>query len=64
MQEWLRCHELFYLEDEDIQVRLGKKDRPVDVTAYSSAANGFEDKQDGQGGSRHRSSGLKGSDLT
>lgn len=64
MQECLRCHELFYPEDEDIQVRLGQKDRPVDPTAYSSAANAFEDDRDGQGGSRHQSSGLKRSDLT
>jgi hypothetical protein len=43
-------HEPFYPEDEDIQVRLGHKDRPVDVTAYSSAATAFEDERDGQGG--------------
>ena len=34
MQERLHCHELFYPQDEDIQVRLGQKDRQVDVTAY------------------------------
>ena len=50
MQECLQCNELFYPEDEDIQVRLGQKDRPVDVAAYSSAATAFEDERDGQGG--------------
>jgi hypothetical protein len=48
MQECIHCHELFYPDDEDIQVRLGQKDRPVDVTAYSSAATAFEDERDGQ----------------
>jgi hypothetical protein len=47
MQECLHCHELFYLENEDIQVRLGQKDRPVDVTAYSRAANAFDDERGG-----------------
>ncbi|WP_133660553.1 hypothetical protein [Paraburkholderia sp. BL10I2N1] len=50
MQECLHCHELFYPEDEDIQVPLGQKDRPVDVTAYSSAATAFDDERSGQGG--------------
>lgn len=36
--------------DEEIQVRLGQKDRLVDVTACSSAATAFEDERDGQGG--------------
>ncbi|AXF04441.1 hypothetical protein CUJ88_39205 [Paraburkholderia hospita] len=50
MQECLHCHELFYPEDEEIQVRLGQKDRPVDVTAYSSAPIAFDDERDGQSG--------------
>jgi hypothetical protein len=50
MQECLQCNELFYPENEDIQVRLGQKDRPVDVAAYSSAAIAFEDERDGQAG--------------
>jgi hypothetical protein len=49
-QECLQCHELLYPEDEDIQGRLGQKDRPIDVAAYSSAATAFEDERDGQGG--------------
>jgi hypothetical protein len=36
--------------DEEIQVWLGRKDRPVDVTACSSAATAFEDERDGRGG--------------
>jgi hypothetical protein len=50
MQECLHCHELFYPENEDIRVRLGQKDRPVDVTAYSRTATAFDDERDGQGG--------------
>ena len=50
MQECLQWNELFYPEDEDIQVRLGQKDRPVNVAAYSSAATAFEDERDGQRG--------------
>jgi hypothetical protein len=49
MQECIHCHELSYPNDEDIQVRLGQKDRPVDVTAYSNAATAFKDERDGQG---------------
>ena len=49
MQECLHCHELFYLKDEAIQVRLGQKDRSFDVTAYSSAATAFEEERDGRG---------------
>jgi hypothetical protein len=64
MQECLHCHELFYPEDEEIQVRLGQKDRPVDVTAYSSAATAFDDERDGQGDFSTPPSGLKRSGLT
>jgi hypothetical protein len=35
--------------DKEIQVRLGQKDRPGDVTACSSAATAFEDERDGPG---------------